>query len=116
MPVFWPVLVVYFLILFSLTSEFFFFSRVRPSFLSPFRLCVRNGVGFLEIMMTIADGQYFYLSAEANTAHDQIPLRALFVRQGQIQPAERALSGHFSYFRVEGGFQFGDLYFLLYMA
>lgn len=57
-PVFWPVLVVYFLILFSLTSEFFFSPRC-PSF-SPFRLCVRMEWVFWE-MRTIADGQHFYL-------------------------------------------------------
>ena len=47
-------------------------------------------------------------SAEANTAYDQISLRAVFIRQSEIQPAERALS--VSLFRIDDSIR------MLYLA
>ncbi|KAI4249207.1 MAG: hypothetical protein L6R40_000665 [Gallowayella cf. fulva] len=70
-PVFWPVLVVYFLILFSLTSK-----SLRSFVWEEERWKVAN----------------VHSSAETDTAYDQVSLRALLIRQSEVQPAERALS------------------------
>lgn len=60
LPVFWPVLVIYWLILFALTStlDFDAFVIIRADFHSS--------------------------SATTNPAHDQIPLRALHSRQDEV--------------------------------
>jgi hypothetical protein len=60
-PVFWPVLVVYWLILFTLTSKF----------------SCDNSNGRAPVDQIS--------SAETNPAHDQVPICALLLRQGQVQ-------------------------------
>lgn len=59
-PVFWPVLVIYWLILFTLTS-----------------MCC----SYILNKLSTADKMR---SAETNSTYDQIPLRAIHFRQGQI--------------------------------
>lgn len=61
LPVFWPVLVVYWLILFGLTSEY---SRSR-----------QGGMGTRRLTRD---------SATTNSAHDQVPLRSLHSRQAAV--------------------------------
>ena len=63
LPVFWPVLVMYWLILFSLTSE-----------------CLLEETRRGRIPMLTQ-----YLSAPPNSAHDQIPLRALLLWQSEVR-------------------------------
>jgi hypothetical protein len=59
LPVFWPVLVMYWLILFSLTSK-------------------------SDLLLTLESTLTKPSSETADPAHDQVPLRALLVRKGQI--------------------------------
>lgn len=65
-PVFWPVLVVYWIILFVLTSEWSY-SRYNH----------KKGLTLL------------FDSAPANSAHDQVPLCALLLRQDPLWPFMR---------------------------
>lgn len=64
-PVFWPVLVVYWLILFALTSR-----------------CFLPRVGGLRAGLT-------WSSAETNPAYDQVPLRAILDRKDQVQQEQQ---------------------------
>lgn len=88
-PVFWPVLVVYFIILFSLTSKFLSNLQSR---LFPVRLCDKLHIATTAPwwIHTLSSG-LMVNSAATNPAHDQIPLRPLHVGQSQIQSAKRAL-------------------------
>ena len=74
LPVFWPVLVMYWLILFSLTSKLFCHQR--------------------------SDAYTDKASAEANTAYDQVPIRAVFFRQGQVQPEVVSIKSRFTEFTM----------------
>lgn len=64
-PVFWPVLVIYWLILFTLTSTC---SRYIYIY-----IC-----GFPKMVLILAN------SEETDPAYDQVPLRAFLLRQGQV--------------------------------
>ncbi len=75
-PVFWPVLVMYWLILFFLTSTFAV-SALSSLLGSPF--CP-------------APANLATRSAETNPAHDQVPLRALLLRQGPLRQQEQLVS------------------------
>ncbi|PGH16631.1 protein RER1 [Polytolypa hystricis UAMH7299] len=70
-PVFWPVLVVYWLILFSLTSAYFLLS-------------VPMSQSIAGLWDKIADDQL--LSATTNTTYDQVPLCPLHLRKNKIWP------------------------------
>lgn len=63
-PVFWPVLVVYWIILFCLTSKFKSCTFRCPS---------------------IACQLTLYHSAQTDPAYDKVPLRSILVWQGQVQ-------------------------------
>ena len=70
-PVFWPVLVMYWIILFVLTSTFLLLTKFA----------------------SVASPSLTYLcSAETNPAHDQVPLRAVLVRQGPLRQQEQLVS------------------------
>jgi hypothetical protein len=71
LPVFWPVLVVYWLILFGLTSECTHFGRLGVA------TWPRLTMG----------------SATTNSAHDQVPLRSLHCRKDSV-PRRFKLSAH----------------------
>ena len=72
-PVFWPVLVVYFIVLFSLTSK-----------------CQRLPLG--TCIWKVSETETRMSSAKTNSAHDQVSLRAFHFWQGEIQPTEWTLS------------------------
>ena len=62
-PVFWPVLVMYWIILFVLTSTFLLFFNLAHD----------------ELLLI-----FFLYSATTNSAHDQVPLRPFFVWKDEI--------------------------------
>ena len=70
-PVFWPVLVMYWFMLFILTSGFPLFPFFRGHH-HPWH-----------------DADILARSAQANPAHDQVPLRALFRRQDALHQEQR---------------------------
>lgn len=70
LPVFWPVLVVYWLILFGLTSKWTHFRKLKKGF----RKLTRR-------------------SAPTNSAHDQVPLRSLYGRKDSV-PGRVELNAH----------------------
>lgn len=73
-PVFWPVLVMYWLMLFILTST------------SLHRCPYQAKLSFGKQQLTIRN------SAQANPAHDQVPLRPLYHRQGAVQQEQQLSS------------------------
>jgi hypothetical protein len=86
-PVFWPVLLVYWIMLFFLTSK------------SPLRCLCRPP------MVADADS-YPSHSATADSAHDQVPLRALLLRQEELRQEQllvccrRPAQGHDSLSKI----------------
>ena len=65
-PVFWPVLVMYWIILFVLTSQF---CSLVPRLLQPAGICANT---------------CRCCSEEADSAHDQVPLRSLLLRKEEL--------------------------------
>ena len=82
-PVFWPVLVVYWFILFALTSKLSPFSSSLKNTLLRFdtiRVCLGRCTLYANNQPSLTIS-----SAPANSTHDQISLCSIYFRQGQIQ-------------------------------
>jgi hypothetical protein len=98
-PVFWPVLVVYFIILFSLTSNSSSAAHLPPD--------QRTSSSLAELTVLLV------FSAKTNPTYDQIPLRAFHVWKSPVQSAKQhlkpALGSQKSAHMEKSGPHFGTL-------